>query len=512
VDRKGKRMTTTFPNLIIDTDGLPLLPVEMNALQSVRVQQRLSQPGLCELVFSDPPGFPISLNRLNPGSKLKIYIVGNLFTPLFNGQVTAVEYIYEPGHGKAVRIRAYDLLHVLRKRQTVRSFESVNVKQLAERLAGEVGLEVKADEDGVTRPKIIQHRQSDLELLVDEAERNGLYLSVRDNVLHIFSLEGTDNLLDVSLLTLGDNLLEAQFEINADQTAESVTATGWSPFEVETYTAQVSTARSGRLALAGVSPDEVGASEGRTLPDAAIISEDYARAMAQAELDRRTATEVVFQGVANGSPRLRPGSAVLVKGVAPQITGKYILTAVTHLINQRLGYVAELSTVPPPQREKSNSTITTFGVVSGVNNKGQVKVRLPTYNDVETEWMNVLVPGAGNGKGLIALPDVDDQVLVLLIHADPANGLVLGGLYGKNSAPDYGIEDDRVKRFTFLTAGGQKLYFDDVNNIVRIENSDDSYLEMSPEKVKLHSRRDLDLEAPGQTVTISGKNINFTRT
>jgi phage protein D len=505
------KLAATLPNLIVDTDGLPLLPAEMNALQSVRVQQRLSQPTLCELVFTDPPGYPLSLNRLSPGAELRLTILGSLFIPLFVGEVTAVEYIYEPNHAKALRVRGYDLLHRLRKRQTVRAFENINLKELAERLVGDLGLRVGADEPGISRKRIIQHRQSDFELLVEEAERNGLYFSVRDNTLHFFSLEGTGNLLDFSLLTLGENLLEAKFEINSDQVTNKVTVTGWNPFDVEMHTAQVSEARSGRVALAGVAEERVGANEGRVLSDTAAFDTEQVRALAQAELDRRKASELTFQGVANGSPRLRPGSTATVKGVALQVTGNYILSGATHIINHQWGYVTELSSVLPVAREKTNGALTTFGVVTQVGNNGQVKVRLPTYNEVETEWMGVLVPGAGNGKGLIALPDVDDFVLVLLINSDPANGLVLGGLYGKSGTNDSGIENERVKRYTFVTAGGQRIRFDDVHKTIRIENSDESYLELSPDKVKLHARRDLDLEAPGQTVTIRGKKINFTQ-
>ena len=31
--------------------------------------------------------------------------------PLFVGEVTAVEHVYEPGHGREIRVRGYDRLH-----------------------------------------------------------------------------------------------------------------------------------------------------------------------------------------------------------------------------------------------------------------------------------------------------------------------------------------------------------------------------------------------------------------
>ena len=60
--------------------------------------------------------------------------------------------------------------------------------------------------------------------------------------------------------------------------------------------------------------------------------------------------------------------------------------------------------------------------------------------------MEVLSVGAGSGKGLVACPDVDDQVLVLLLHGDPAQGIVLGGLYGRT-----------VRRTAAWWAAGQAL-------------------------------------------------------
>jgi phage baseplate assembly protein gpV len=84
---------------------------------------------------------------------------------------------------------------------------------------------------------------------------------------------------------------------------------------------------------------------------------------------------------------------------------------------------------------------------------GRVRVVLPNYGEVETGWLSVLVPGAGPNKGLIAPPDVNDQVLVLLLNADPDQSILLGGLYGADGSPDAGVEDGKVNRYTLYDAG-----------------------------------------------------------
>ena len=42
-----------------------------------------------------------------------------------------------------------------------------------------------------------------------------------------------------------------------------------------------------------------------------------------------------------------------------------------------------------------------------------------------------------------------------------------------------------------------------------IENSDGSYIELSPEKVMLHSQCDLQIEAPGRSLLIKANKVDF---
>jgi phage baseplate assembly protein gpV len=149
--------------------------------------------------------------------------------------------------------------------------------------------------------------------------------------------------------------------------------------------------------------------------------------------------------------------------------------------------------------------------VDDPDGKGRVRVKLPTYAEVETEWMQVLTVGAGEGKGLTILPDVDDRVLVLIMPGAMSQGIVLGGLYGMDGPPDSGVEDRSVRRFTLLTPGGQRVRLDDSNGVVYIENSEGSFIELAPDHVKLHAAADFTLEAPGKKVVIRGHKIDFQR-
>ncbi len=495
------------PTVEVRLDGELLAPEALDALAQVRVQQRLSLPTLCELTFAGPAG-ALSRRGVQTGARLEVRL-GAAREPLFSGEVTAVELSHGPARAFGLRLRAYDPLHRLRKRQPVRAHVEITVEELASELASEVGLSVRCGASVPLWRHLVQHRESDLEFLAELAGRAGLYLTLRGDVLHLGSLEGVD---DGPALLLGENLLEAQLELNADAACRSVSAAGWNVRDVDVLAARAGGARSGREVRAEASPASVGGTGERTLVDERGESEAHVEGAAQAELDRRAAREVIFRGVAQGDGALRPLARVEVRGVAESVAGTYVLTGVTHTVDAQRGYLCELSSEPPEPRRRATAAAVALGVVTRVDGgSGRVRVRLPAHADVETDWIQVASLGAGAGKGLTLVPDVDDQVLVLFAHEDPSQGVVLGGLYGQDGPPDSGIEEGNVRRFTLQTRSGHKLRFDDNTKAMRFEDAQGSFLELTPEGVVLRSKVPLTVEAPGQPVVIRGDTIDFRR-
>jgi phage baseplate assembly protein gpV len=204
-----------------------------------------------------------------------------------------------------------------------------------------------------------------------------------------------------------------------------------------------------------------------------------------------------------------------VRGVADRLAGTYILTEVVHTIDPETGYLAELSSSPPPPaaRAGAGAVEIALGEVSTVDDPeglGRVRVRLPALGGLETGWLQVLGLGAGAGKGLSILPDTGDQVLVALVAAARGQAIVLGGLYG-DAHFDPGVEGGGVRRFSLQTAGGQRLFFDDERRTLRIADAEGSHFEIGPGGVSLHAAVPLTIEAPGQPLVFRASSIDFER-
>jgi phage baseplate assembly protein gpV len=488
-----------LPAFSLEADGQPWSDADMLSVEEVVVVQKLSAPTMCEISLLHPARAPIEY-----GAPLRLF-VGAQKQMVFSGEVTAVEHEYDPG-GWKMRVRAYDRLARLRKSFPVKAHVQVTLRDLATELMAGLGIDIAGPGDTPLWQRFIQYRQSDLDCMLEMAERAGVFLTLRDDVLQLLSLEGDGS---SKRLKLGKELLEASLQINSHDACESVLVQGWDPAHVSKNEGAASTPRlAPRTKLSSeASGQPVFANE--TTPDPS-----HATALAQAQLDIRAASEVTLWGLAEGDPELQPGCCVSVEGGVGSFDGNYVLTEVTHTLDRERGYVSEISSAVPPQRPRSKEFLTIPGTVTRIDdpeNLGRIRVALSACNGLETDWMCVVSPGAGKKKGCMVLPDVEDVVLVSCSAENPAYGVVLGPVYGAGGMPDTGIESGAVARYTLCTPGGQRVRMDDSSSSIRLENSGGSYVELTPNRMTLHAATDLTLQAPGRSISIQAKAIDFER-
>jgi uncharacterized protein involved in type VI secretion and phage assembly len=497
--------------------GLPQLRVEVDSktlggagtsLREIRIQQRLFLPALCEMSFIDSSAKIAEEHDFAIGSSLKVSIRG-AHPPLFSGMVTAIEYGFGPSREKILNVRGYDKLYALRKQQHLRSYVRVSFKDLLDQLTAQSGLTIETSLTGPTWQWLIQDGQTDLDFLTALAYRSGLYFAVSDDILHCFSYGGRG---EPTTLDYGRSLFEARTEINDAPLFSSVVCHGWSSSDAKEHSGKATAPVSGRdlpLEKSGCFPN----SYEKIVAGKSSLDDSEASDLAQAILDRSHNSAITFSGVAEGNPRLEPGTPVRITGLPPSHCGSFVLTQVNHSIDQKQGFLSEISTITPAIPTPPATTGALLAIVKDIrdpDNLGRIKATIPGLDNVETDWMQVLFPAAGQNKGIVALPDVGDRVIVLPVNGDASRSIVIGNLFGiAHPFEDWGMEEGAVKRFTFLTPAGNKIQLDDHAKKIRLENSTGNYCELNSNRVVLHGEADILLEAPGKNIVIKGNKIDF---
>ena len=118
-------------------------------------------------------------------------------------------------------------------------------------------------------------------------------------------------------------------------------------------------------------------------------------------------------------------------------------------------------------------------------------------------------PGAGSGKGLTALPDVDDSVLVMLLDDDPSQGVILGGVWSEGNVPEHGGSSGAITSYSLTTKDGQEVVLDDAAGSVAVKDKNNNEIVLDGGGLKIHAAGDLTIEAPGKTITISASKVDF---
>ncbi|OFI36827.1 hypothetical protein BIU82_12220 [Arthrobacter sp. SW1] len=497
------RQLQGLPELIVTLGRRRLSAADTAAIVSVQMLSTLARPAQCLINWRPGPNSR-SIDPA-PGDALRVELGGRR-TPLFTGEVTVVERSYGADLSQEIRVRAYDALHRLRKRQSTRLHEDVELAGLARTLCEGTGLQVSGG--SAKLGQVYQCARSDLSLLVEQCARVGVYPVVDGDTLRLTTLAGEGEPVE---LDLGSSLHSAEIELSQEPAYLGAHTAGWHAGDAEA----VEGSASGSDAKAGVSADpalaSVGAGGDLLRGNEAFASGDVADGLAQAELDVRVAGQVSAVFVADGDPRLRAGGRVRVRGVAPSLEGTYTVASATHRLDSS-GYETTITTRPPETPPPRQPDVFTLGVVADVDDpeeRGRVRVRLPAYPPLESGWAPVLGGAAGPGKGLVLPPAPEDTVLVLLPATDPVQAIVLGGLYGRERTPDAGVNTARESRYTFRSADGQQIVLDGGARTVSFTDGHGSTVELGPEKLRITAAADLVLEAPGKAMKIRAKTVDF---
>jgi phage protein D len=471
-------------------------------LKEVRIVDHVRLPDVCTLKFSypmkdmpngNPPPVGIDTNPFEIAAVIEVKL-GPRFkreppTTLFKGEVVTLEPEFGGG-GCTLIVRAYDKSHRLHRSRNVRVFQNQTASDIVQTVAGEYGLSCEAEGSDEVYEFMQQDNETDWDFLWRLAERAGFEVLVEDVKL-LFRKPAQESAVQ---LTWPDHLISFHPRLTAVQQVKEVTLLAHDPKTKRVLEARAASPE--QIAEIGIQRSSVA----NAFPDAKMhVATEPVKTLSEgtqlatALLNKLANGYIAAEGVAHGDPRIKAGVMVDVEGVGERFGGKYRIATTTHVLRGGGRYETVFANSP---------THTILGAVGGdarngapdfgsqlvlgivTNNNdpdgmGRVRVKYPALGDsYEGAWARIASVSSGNERGVMMLPQPDEEVLIGFEHGDTTRPYVLGSLFNGRDLP-------------------KKLE----------QNKDGSFAVMSNEKIHLESKKDTEVTSIGKLIIEVTDNV-----
>jgi phage protein D len=346
-------------------------------------------------------------------------------------------------------VTGHDRSHLMHRKTSTRTMRQVTVVDVARKMAGEHGLRVGklAALPGGPAEEMHQVGETDWAFLSRLVAGHGGELDVAGGQLHI--IDPTQTSAAVAELVWGQTLERFRPRVSSVGQVAKVTVHGWDPKRKQAIT-KTGTAKASTDVQNGSVAKVASGAEVHVVNTSASTDAEV-EAAAKAIATRLGHERVQAEAMAIGDPLLLAGEYVKISGVGTRFGGVHRIVSATHVYGAR-GYRTRLTLGgggrPLAQAVGHHGGAggavgfaerLVVGVVTANDDPdklGRVKVKYPTLpENVESGWARIVRGASGAARGAVALPHVNDEVVVGFENGDVRKPFVLGTLFNGVDKP-----------------------------------------------------------------------------
>ena len=499
-------------------------PLLFGDVVEIVVDTNVYLPGMFSILIEDNqvlPGAPALKHtdnalRFRIGASVSISAKNSLpmnplavSNTLIKGEITAIEPVFSDDGRVLLRIRGYDRSHRLTMGRNTRTFGDANPfaatiteAQIVAEIAKGAGLIPKIDMSGLANARyhyVMQYNQNDWDFLWARAQLLGYQVYVDDRTLNFVKAGAERHLLGPSTLIWGENLSKFSPRLVSTGQVTEVTATGWDPDKKQSVSSKVSSHSSNTVAktidpIKGSKAIKVAfmSSAADEVIDTGARTAGLAKQMAEARFAEHESEYIRASGeLPTGDPYLLAGTVVTVANVGVRFSGKYYVTQAQHIYrNGDYKVKFEISGRNPytfrhllmgNQHMINKIDGVVIGIITNIKdaqNLGRVQVKypwMPKYNGAElsSNWARVATFGGGKDRGILFMPEVDDEVLVAFENGDANFPYIVGVLWNSKDKPPAGaIVGGKVNQRIIRSRSGHVVILDDTQGKEKISITD----------------------------------------
>ena len=500
------------------------------SLVSASVRLSLNRIGKATLRFNagnmDKQTFDESDNALfKPGNSVRLDAGGtNQQETLFEGSIIGLRILTGKDFRSYMVVECRDCAYTATQGRKNRIFEKKKDSDIIKEVLKDYG-SVDVDATQYQHPTLVQYYCSDWDFALSRADACGLFVFADGSKIEVKKPEvGGSPVLTV---TYGEDITAFDLELTADDQFTQYEAVSWSPKEQKAVKVSASTPSLNKQG--DLQPKSLASGDSLLLQTDAPTEEkalkQWADGMAlKAGLAR-------YQGSVSfyGSAKVKPGTLIELKGLGKRFNGNLFVGSVTHTIEDNewtteagagvpaMNITDEPDVVSPPAAGFLPGLQGLHAAVvkklDGDPQKAQrIQIELP-WLDGKSKllWARLATMYATNGMGTYFLPEVNDEVLVGFMNADPTHPVILGSLYGEKHKPPFEYEAKNNTK-AIVTREKLRIEFDEEKKVITVATPGKNTLEISDDGKSItltdQHKNEIKMDSGGIPLT-SAKNITL---
>lgn len=462
---------------------------------------------------------------------------------IFKGMITGQSIKARANGNSILSVECADPAVMLTRTTKSRYFYDVSESDVFEQIISEysrLGAEIESTQ--YTHKELLQFQSIDWDFILSRADINGLLCLVDAGTISIKKPDFSQE--PVETVSYGNNLFELDAEIDATTQLGSVKGQTWDYSKTES--SEVEAVSASPVTPSNLSSNDLSSSFGDSdnlLRAGAKIPNEILQSWANTKLMKHELAKVRGRAQMRGLPTVKPGAVIELAGVGDRFNGKAFVSGVKHgfykgewLMDVQFGITPEwfsqqykISEDPAAGMLPSVSGLQ-IGLITQIESDPEgddrILVRLPMIDTEEQGvWARLATPGAGDNRGVIIRPEIEDEVVVGFIHGDPNHPIILGALNSGNRPAPVSPSDDNHEKgwvtrgeikmlinddkpsITIEMPSGKKIAVDDDAGEITLDDEHGNKFHMNSDGLTLESPADITIKATGD-LTMEGTNIN----
>ena len=424
-------------------------------------------------------------------------------------------------------------------------FEEQTDSEIIEEILGNYDVTPNIEATDVSHLEMVQHHATDWDFIVSRAEVNGKLAFIDDGEINIKAPDlSTDPLVE---LAYGHNVFEFEAEMDARNQFSSVKGYTWDMANqeiIESEAEDPGLTEQGNL-MASDLADVIGLDK-EELQHSGKLADDELQAWTNSKLLRSRLSKITGKVVIQGYAEIKPGHLINLAGFGDRFNGIAFVSAITHRVSNQSDWQTEikfgldkdwfLNTYSDVEDKPASGLLPSLnnlqiGVVTNIHEdpdgEERIRVRLPII-DTESDgvWARLASLDAGNSRGMVVRPEIDDEVIVGFLNGDPRDPVIIGSVFSSaKPSPIEAEEDNFVKgivtkseikllfdddkvAFSLETPNGNKLQLSEDEGAILIEDENGNKIELTSDGITMESPGDINIKASGD-LNMEGTNVNL---